>query len=108
MLYQPRFATVKHRDALADAMVPRWMFPIALACGNTFILKPSERDPSASLSMAQLGGTLFDRVQPHTKIYREEIFGPRSAVCASRTSPTLGFGRSGNVVRPNKWTLPDR
>jgi malonate-semialdehyde dehydrogenase (acetylating)/methylmalonate-semialdehyde dehydrogenase len=34
------------------AMVPMWMFPIALACGNTFILKPSERDPSASLVVA--------------------------------------------------------
>ncbi len=31
------------------AMVPMWMFPVALACGNTFVLKPSERDPSASL-----------------------------------------------------------
>jgi malonate-semialdehyde dehydrogenase (acetylating) / methylmalonate-semialdehyde dehydrogenase len=35
------------------AMVPMWMFPVALACGNTFILKPSERDPSASLVIAQ-------------------------------------------------------
>jgi malonate-semialdehyde dehydrogenase (acetylating)/methylmalonate-semialdehyde dehydrogenase len=35
-------------------MVPLWMFPIALACGNTFILKPSERDPSASIRMAEL------------------------------------------------------
>src|ERR1700736_2928897 len=35
-------------------MVPCWMFPIAIACGNTFILKPSERDPSASLFMARL------------------------------------------------------
>jgi malonate-semialdehyde dehydrogenase (acetylating) / methylmalonate-semialdehyde dehydrogenase len=34
-------------------MVPMWMFPIALACGNTFILKPSERDPSATLLLAQ-------------------------------------------------------
>lgn len=34
------------------AMVPMWMFPLAIACGNTFILKPSERDPSASLLMA--------------------------------------------------------
>ncbi|TFV41374.1 CoA-acylating methylmalonate-semialdehyde dehydrogenase [Bradyrhizobium niftali] len=34
-------------------MVPMWMFPVALACGNTFILKPSERDPSASLIMAE-------------------------------------------------------
>ncbi|MDB5506222.1 MAG: methylmalonate-semialdehyde dehydrogenase [Devosia sp.] len=31
------------------AMVPMWMYPIAIACGNTFILKPSERDPSAPL-----------------------------------------------------------
>jgi malonate-semialdehyde dehydrogenase (acetylating) / methylmalonate-semialdehyde dehydrogenase len=35
------------------AMVPMWMFPIALATGNTFILKPSERDPSASLLIAE-------------------------------------------------------
>ncbi|MFM7567077.1 MAG: CoA-acylating methylmalonate-semialdehyde dehydrogenase, partial [Betaproteobacteria bacterium] len=34
------------------AMVPMWMFPVAIACGNTFVLKPSERDPSASLLMA--------------------------------------------------------
>ncbi|WP_411834490.1 CoA-acylating methylmalonate-semialdehyde dehydrogenase [Pseudoxanthomonas mexicana] len=36
------------------AMVPLWMFPVALACGNTFVLKPSERDPSASLLLAEL------------------------------------------------------
>ena len=35
------------------AMVPMWMFPVALACGNTFVLKPSERDPSASLLIAE-------------------------------------------------------
>lgn len=35
------------------AMVPMWMFPVALACGNTFVLKPSERDPSAALLIAQ-------------------------------------------------------
>jgi malonate-semialdehyde dehydrogenase (acetylating)/methylmalonate-semialdehyde dehydrogenase len=35
-------------------MVPMWMFPMAIACGNTFILKPSERDPSAAIYMAQL------------------------------------------------------
>jgi malonate-semialdehyde dehydrogenase (acetylating)/methylmalonate-semialdehyde dehydrogenase len=35
-------------------MVPLWMFPMAIACGNTFILKPSEKVPSASLRMAQL------------------------------------------------------
>ncbi len=36
------------------AMVPMWMFPIALACGNTFVLKPSERDPSVSILLAQM------------------------------------------------------
>ena len=36
------------------AMVPLWMYPMALVCGNTFILKPSERDPSAPLFIAQL------------------------------------------------------
>ncbi|MGY0196189.1 CoA-acylating methylmalonate-semialdehyde dehydrogenase [Leptothrix sp. BB-4] len=35
-------------------MVPCWMFPVAIACGNTFVLKPSERDPSAALFMADL------------------------------------------------------
>jgi malonate-semialdehyde dehydrogenase (acetylating)/methylmalonate-semialdehyde dehydrogenase len=35
-------------------MVPCWMHPVAIACGNTFVLKPSERDPSASLLIAQL------------------------------------------------------
>lgn len=36
------------------AMVPMWMFPISIACGNTFILKPSEKDPSCSIRLAQL------------------------------------------------------
>jgi malonate-semialdehyde dehydrogenase (acetylating) / methylmalonate-semialdehyde dehydrogenase len=36
------------------AMVPMWMFPIAIACGNTFVLKPSERDPSASILLAEM------------------------------------------------------
>src|ERR1700761_2040190 len=36
------------------AMVPLWMFPLAIACGNTFVLKPSERDPSASILLAEM------------------------------------------------------
>jgi len=36
------------------AMVPMWMFPVAIACGNAFVLKPSERDPSAPLLLAKL------------------------------------------------------
>jgi malonate-semialdehyde dehydrogenase (acetylating)/methylmalonate-semialdehyde dehydrogenase len=52
-------------------MVPMWMFPVALACGNAFILKPSERDPSASLVMAEwlkeagLPDGVFNVVQGH-------------------------------------------
>jgi len=36
------------------AMVPLWMYPMAIACGNTFVLKPSERDPSSALFIASL------------------------------------------------------
>ena len=36
------------------AMVPLWMFPVAIACGNTFVLKPSEKDPSAPVRLAEL------------------------------------------------------
>jgi malonate-semialdehyde dehydrogenase (acetylating)/methylmalonate-semialdehyde dehydrogenase len=35
-------------------MVPLWMFPVSIACGNTFVLKPSEKDPSASMRLAEL------------------------------------------------------
>ncbi|MBT8136175.1 MAG: CoA-acylating methylmalonate-semialdehyde dehydrogenase [Gammaproteobacteria bacterium] len=38
------------------AMVPMWMYPLAIVCGNTFVLKPSEKDPSAPLRCAQLLG----------------------------------------------------
>ncbi len=36
------------------AMVPMWMYPVAIACGNTFVLKPSERDPSVVIRIAEL------------------------------------------------------
>jgi len=36
------------------AMVPMWMYPVAIACGNTFVLKPSEKDPSVALRLAEL------------------------------------------------------
>ena len=35
-------------------MVPMWMYPVAIACGNTFVLKPSERDPSAPMLVFEL------------------------------------------------------
>ena len=43
-----------HHAVQLPVMVPCWMFPVAIAAGNTFILKPSERDPSAALFMAEL------------------------------------------------------
>ena len=36
------------------AMVPMWMYPIAIACGNSFILKPSEKNPSCAIELAKL------------------------------------------------------
>ncbi len=41
------------------AMVPLWMYPMAIACGNTFVLKPSERDPSSALFIASLQRSRF-------------------------------------------------
>ena len=47
-------------------MVPMWMFPVALACGNTFVLKPSERDPSLGFRIAEYGMRwMFRRVPDH-------------------------------------------
>jgi malonate-semialdehyde dehydrogenase (acetylating)/methylmalonate-semialdehyde dehydrogenase len=66
------------------AMVPMWMFPVALACGNTFILKPSERDPSAAtvlagwLKEAGLPDGVFNVVQ-----------GDKEAVDAILTDPDI-------------------
>src|SRR6202041_3443922 len=65
------------------AMVPMWMFPVAMACGNTFVLKPSERDPSVSLLLAEmlkeagLPDGVFNVVQ-----------GDQTAVDALLTHPT--------------------
>src|SRR6266403_3624877 len=53
-LLQPLGVCVGITPSNFPAMVPMWMFPIALACGNTFVLKPSERDPSTSLLLAEL------------------------------------------------------
>jgi len=65
-------------------MVPCWMYPIAIACGNAFVLKPSERDPSAALFMAELlaqaglPAGVFNVVQ-----------GDKSAVDALLTHPDI-------------------
>ena len=66
------------------AMVPMWMFPIALACGNTFVLKPSERDPSASLLLAEM---LKEAGLPDGVF--NVIHGDKAAVDAILAHPTI-------------------
>jgi malonate-semialdehyde dehydrogenase (acetylating) / methylmalonate-semialdehyde dehydrogenase len=66
------------------AMVPMWMFPIALACGNTFVLKPSERDPSASLLLAEM---LKEAGLPDGVF--NVIHGDKIAVDALLANPTI-------------------
>ncbi|MEU7564820.1 CoA-acylating methylmalonate-semialdehyde dehydrogenase [Streptomyces fradiae] len=64
------------------AMVPMWMFPLAVACGNTFVLKPSEKDPSPSLRLAEL---LADAGLPDGVF--NVVQGDREAVEALLTHP---------------------
>ncbi|HSY25863.1 MAG TPA: aldehyde dehydrogenase family protein, partial [Burkholderiaceae bacterium] len=52
--FQPLGVTAGITPFNFPAMVPLWMWPMAVACGNCFILKPSERDPSSTLLIAQL------------------------------------------------------
>ena len=66
------------------AMVPLWMFPIALACGNTFVLKPSEKDPSCALRLAEL---LSEAGLPAGVF--NVVNGDREAVDALITSPDV-------------------
>ncbi len=65
-------------------MVPMWMYPVALACGNTFVLKPSERDPSASIFMAEL---LSEAGLPDGVF--NVVQGDKSAVDALLTHPDV-------------------
>ncbi len=67
------------------AMVPMWMFPVALACGNTFVLKPSEKDPSAALFLARL---LQEAGLPAGVF--NVVNGAREAVDVLLTDPRVG------------------
>lgn len=53
-LHQPLGVCVGITPFNFPAMIPLWMFPMAIACGNTFILKPSEKDPSCSMKLVEL------------------------------------------------------
>jgi malonate-semialdehyde dehydrogenase (acetylating)/methylmalonate-semialdehyde dehydrogenase len=66
------------------AMVPMWMYPIALACGNTFVLKPSERDPSAPMLAWQL---LMDAGLPEGVM--NVVHGDKEAVDALLDHPDI-------------------
>jgi malonate-semialdehyde dehydrogenase (acetylating)/methylmalonate-semialdehyde dehydrogenase len=66
------------------AMVPMWMYPIAIACGNTFVLKPSEKDPSASVFCAEL----FAKAGLPAGVLNV-VHGDRVAVDALLTHPTI-------------------
>jgi malonate-semialdehyde dehydrogenase (acetylating)/methylmalonate-semialdehyde dehydrogenase len=65
-------------------MVPMWMFPLAIACGNTFVLKPSERDPSASLMLADL----FKQAGLPDGVFNV-VHGDKEAVDALLTHPDV-------------------
>ena len=66
------------------AMIPLWMFPMAIACGNTFVLKPSERDPSSTLFIAQLL-----QEAGLTKGVMSVVHGDKSAVDALIEAPEV-------------------
>ncbi|NIV75659.1 MAG: CoA-acylating methylmalonate-semialdehyde dehydrogenase [Gammaproteobacteria bacterium] len=66
------------------AMVPLWMYPIAIACGNTFVLKPSERDPSTSLRLAELA---LEAGLPEGVL--NVVVGDKEAVDALLTDPDV-------------------
>ncbi len=67
------------------AMVPMWMYPVALACGNSFILKPSERDPTLSLRMAEL----LAEAGVHAGVFNV-VHGDKEAVDAILEHPGIG------------------
>jgi len=67
------------------AMVPMWMFPVAIACGNTFVLKPSEKDPSCPLRLAEL---LKEAGLPDGVF--NVVNGDREAVDTLLTDPRVG------------------
>jgi len=67
------------------AMIPLWMAPMAIACGNTFILKPSERDPSCPLLL----GELFKEAGVPDGVFNV-VNGDKEAVDAILTDPDIG------------------
>lgn len=106
-------------------MVPMWMAPVALACGNSFILKPSERDPSPSLLVAELlqeaglpagvfnvlqgGKTAVDALLAHPQVQAVSFVGStpiaryihETAAHHGKRSQALGGAKNHMVVMPD-------
>jgi malonate-semialdehyde dehydrogenase (acetylating)/methylmalonate-semialdehyde dehydrogenase len=106
-------------------MVPMWMVPLAIACGNTFVLKPSEKDPSASLRLAELATeaglpegvlnivqgdkTAVDRLLEHPDIEAVSFVGStpiakyiqRAAVEHGKRVQALGGAKNHMLVLPD-------
>ncbi len=82
--YQPLGVVAGITPFNFPAMVPMWMFPNAIACGNTFVLKPSEKDPGASLLLAEL---LSDAGLPDGVF--NVVQGDKEAVDAILANPTV-------------------
>ena len=86
------------------AMVPMWMFPVAIACGNTFVLKPSEKDPSCPLRLARAAARrpgLPDGVF-------NVVNGDKEAVDALLTDPRVARGQLRRLDADRRVHLPDR
>ena len=106
-------------------MVPCWMFPLAIACGNSFVLKPSERDPSASIFMARLlheaglpagvfnvvqgDKTAVDALLDHPEVRALSFVGStpiahyiaQRAAAAGKRAQALGGAKNHMVVMPD-------
>ena len=85
------------------AMVPMWMFANALACGNTFVLKPSEKDPSASLFLAELlqpGRAARRRASTSCRATRRRSTACSSTPTSRRSASSARRRSPGTSTRP--------
>ena len=103
------------------AMVPMWMFANAIACGNTFILKPSEKDPGASLYIAELlkdaglpdgvfnvvqgDKVVVDRLLEHPDVAGRVVRRARrrSRSTSTRPAPRTGSASRRSAARRTTW-----